>query len=56
MIPLTRVDIITKLETLTDLDKAATLTAMTEWATTVSETPEKIINDLESYPQYAQKS
>lgn len=52
----TRLDVVNKLETLSDLNKEETLVAMTAWANETSDKPEKIIDDLDSYRQYARKS
>lgn len=53
----TRLDIINKLNTLTDLNKAETFVAINDYVTNMgSKNVEKILNDLESYPEYASKS
>lgn len=53
----TRLDIINKLNTLSELGKNETFVAMNDYVTNLgSKNVEKILNDLESYPQYASKS
>ncbi len=49
----TRLEVFNKLETLKGLSKEEQLAEITAWASTVSDTPEKIIDDLASYPNYA---
>jgi len=57
MAELTRTDIVTKLNEMSDLDKGETLSTMVEWLNVVGvKEPQKIIDDLESYTEYASKS
>jgi len=55
MVLITRLDVFNKLETLKELDKDAKLVEMTTWANEVMpDNPQMIIDDLESYSNYAQ--
>lgn len=51
---LTRVDVYLKLEELAGMTKEEKYDAMAAWLPTVTDKPEMVLNDLESYPNYAE--
>lgn len=53
MVEPTRLDIINKLESLGDITQEEMLTEMTIYATEHSSNPKKLLDDLMSYPLYA---
>lgn len=52
----TRLEVSLKLDTVAELSREETYTAVSEWLVQASSTPSKILEDLNSYPQYASKS
>ena len=51
---LTRTDVYLKLDELVGMTKEEKYESMSAWLPTVTDKPEMVLNDLESYPNYAE--